>query len=183
MLRRVKLNRDSPENKELKELYEEAFPYEERIPYYDFFDIIDKFGGEFSAYYDGETVIAFVSFLRTKKFIYGAYFAVLKETREKGYGQKIVSDILERYKGDAPLLIECESPYQKKRANPELRKRRHDFYVRNGFKDTGRIVSINGVETSVMTTAKGDVPPEDIEETLKEVQPFYDKFPSLQKGK
>ena len=39
MLRRVSINRDSPENKRLKEIYDNAFPIEERVPYYDFFDL------------------------------------------------------------------------------------------------------------------------------------------------
>ena len=184
MLRRVELKRDSPENKVLKELYEEAFPLGERIPYYEQFDFVDKFGGEFSAYYIGETLISFLSLFRTKKFIFGGgYLAVKKEIRGKGYGQKIVSEALDRYKDDVPFIIECESPYQTNSPNPEIRKRRHAFYARNGFRDTGKIVTINGVDTTVMTNAKEHVSLEEIEEALKEVEPFYNKFPFLEEEK
>ena len=36
MLKRIQINRNSPENKALKEIYDNAFPYDERVPYYDY---------------------------------------------------------------------------------------------------------------------------------------------------
>ena len=127
MLKRVQITRDSPENKALKEIYDNAFPIEERVPYYEFFDLLDKFGGEFSAYYDGDILLGMFNALRTPKYNHGAFTAVDEKLRGKGYGQKILTDILERYKNDKPFLVDCESPKQENAANIVIRKRRHAF--------------------------------------------------------
>lgn len=55
-------------------------------------------------------------------------------TRGKGYGQQILTHVMERYKGQTSVF-DMESPRQEC-DNSEQRKRRHAFYLRNGFRDT-----------------------------------------------
>ena len=183
MLRRVSINRDSPENKRLKEIYDNAFPIEERVPYYDFFDLIDSMGGEFSAYYVGDILIGMFNAFRLKKYNYGGYTAVDEKLRGKGYGQKIVTDILERYKNDYPFLVDCKSPLQANSPNQEIRKRRHAFYLRNGLKDTGKYATIHNIDYTIMTTSKEPVSQEDIDEATVMLKPLRDLIPAFEKGK
>ena len=181
MLKRIQINRNSPENKALKEIYDNAFPYDEKVPYYDFFDLLDTMGGEFTAYYDGENLLGMFVGFRMKKYNYGGYLVVDEKFRGKGYGQKIVTDILDRYSKDNPFLVDCESPFQTNAPNLEIRKRRHAFYLRNGMKDTGRYITVHNVDYIIMTTSKEPVPQEDIDEAYVTLKPFIEKIPASEK--
>ena len=172
MLKRIQINRNSPENKALKEIYDNAFPYDERVPYYDFFDLLDTMGGEFTAYYDGENLLGMFVGFRMKKYNYGGYLVVDEKFRGKGYGQKIVTDILDRYSKDNPFLVDCESPFQTNAPNLEIRKRRHAFYLRNGMRETGRNFTVHNVDYIILTTGKEPVPQEDIDEAYATLKPL-----------
>ena len=69
-----------------------------------------------------------------KTFNWYWYFAVREELRGKRYGQQILDQLIERYKGQT-CVLDMESPYQQPCDNIEQRKRRHEFYLRNGFRD------------------------------------------------
>ena len=106
-----------------------------------------------------------------KNYNYAADIAVMENLRGKGYGQKILSDVLERYKAK-PFLMEAESPRQLDAPNIEIRKRRHAFYLRNGIKDTGRYFTLNGDEFTIMTTSTEPVAQEDIDAAFDYLKPL-----------
>ena len=179
MLRRVDINRDSAENELLRAIYDNAFPIEERIPFYKIFDLLDLLGGEFSAYYDGETLVGLYIGFKMKKYNYGGYRAVEEKLRGRGYGQKILNDILDRYKNDYPFLADCESPLQADAPNLEIRKRRHAYYLRNKITDTGTYITYNGVQYTIMTNSKDPIPKKDIDEAFDFLQPIRDTIPVM----
>ena len=92
---------------------------------------------DFTAYYDDDTFVGFTIIYPRPSFSWYWYFAVRDELRGKGYGQQILNDVIERYKGQT-TVFDMESPRQEC-ANSEQRKRRHQFYLRNGFRDTTSI--------------------------------------------
>ena len=168
MFKIVQITKDNCDNKEIKELYESAFPIEERMPYEKFFLPFDSIELDFRAYYDGDTFIGF-------------FIAYIEKLWGRGYGLKIVLDILEKSKTDIPLLGEVESPDQKDAPNLEIRKRRLAFYLRNGVVDTGIHLTHNGVEYTIVTTTKEPIPQEDLDEMVDILKPLNDAFPLIEK--
>ena len=88
-------------DEKVKQLYETAFPEDEQIPWKDLMRLIGEMPLDFTAYYDGETFIGFTIVYPRKQFNWFWYFAVCKEQRGKGYGQKILTQMIEHYKGQS----------------------------------------------------------------------------------
>ena len=78
----------------IKQLYETAFPEDEQIPWDDLMRLVEKMPLDFTAYYDGEAFIGFTIVYPRKKFNWFWYFAVCEELRGKGYGQKILTQLI-----------------------------------------------------------------------------------------
>ena len=81
------------------------------------------------------------------------YFAVREDLRGKGYGQQILTVMMEKYKGQS-CVLDMESPTQDC-DNIEQRKRRHAFYLRNGFRDTKVYRTYNDITMTVMMMGEG----------------------------
>ena len=111
-----------------------------------------------------------------KRYSYAAFLAVTEKLRGKGYGQKILTDILEKNKKECPLIAEVESPTQIDAPNLEIRKRRFAFYMRNGIIDTGLQYTRNGVIYNILTTCEKPIPKEDIEELSAILKPLDDIY-------
>ena len=177
MLRVVQVTKDNKDTEGLREAYKAAFPKEERVPYDDLFNLPEPLVADVKAYYSGDTFIGiFVAYV-LKKYNYPAYLAIVENMRNKGFGQKILKEVLFNYTNDKPFLCDVESPYQKDAPNPEIRKRRHAFYNRIGIMDTDKFCTVNGVEYTIMTTSKEPVSQEDIDEAIGSLNAFTDRIP------
>lgn len=103
------------------------------------------------AYYDGGAFVGFTCTVETEKYRYISFIAVSEALRNKGSGSLLLAEL----KAQTPrraLLVEVESP------NPQtqdaaLRQRRKNFYIRNGFMDTGRHINNRGVDYDILSTA------------------------------
>ena len=95
----------------IKRLYESAFPEGEQIPWDDLMRLVGEMPLDFTAYYDGEEFIGFTIVYPRKSFNWYWYFAVREEMRGKGYGQRILSQLIEHYKGQT-CVLDMESPTQ-----------------------------------------------------------------------
>lgn len=115
-------------DEQIKLLYQTAFPENEQIPWDDLIPLIDQMNLDFTTYYEDEKFVGFTIVFPHKQFNWFWYFAVKPELRGKGKGQKILTSIIEKYKGKT-LVLDMESPKQKC-DNLEQRIRRHDFYIR-----------------------------------------------------
>ena len=83
------------EVKKIKQLYETAFPEDEQIPWEDLMRLVGEMPLDFTAYYDGEAFIGFTIVYPRKSFNWFWYFAVNEELRGKGYGQQILTQLIE----------------------------------------------------------------------------------------
>ena len=119
---------------QLKLLYQTAFPENEQIPWNDLIRLIEEMNLDFTAYYEDNNFIGFTIIFPHKKFNWFWYFAVIPELRGQGKGRKILAALIEKYKGKN-IVLDMESPKQEC-DNKEQRIRRHNFYSRNGFRDT-----------------------------------------------
>ena len=133
-MREIKITSADKDCAELRQLYQTAFPEEEQIPWKELMRLVDEMPLDFTAYYEGDDFVGFTIVYPRKTFNWFWYFAVREELRGRGIGQQILTQLMERYKGQSSIL-DMESPDHPS-PNPEQRKRRHGFYLRNGFRDT-----------------------------------------------
>lgn len=162
-------------DKQIRQLYQTAFPKEEQIPYEDLRTLITTMHLDFTAYYDGEQLMGFTIVWPREKFNWFWYFAVREELRGKGHGQQILSRLIRKYDGYMNIL-DMESPEQLCE-NTEQRKRRHAFYLRNGFRDTGIGKSFDGIDYTIMMNGTGTFSLQDYECVLSELRSFWRAMP------
>jgi len=155
----------------IKQLYETAFPEDEQIPWNDLMRLVKEMALDFTAYYDGETFIGFTIVYPRKQFNWFWYFAVQEELRGKGYGQQILTQLIEKYKGKT-CVLDMESPTQVCE-NMEQRRRRHAFYLRNGFRDTNVYRTYNDITMTIMMMGQGTFTIQDWDDIIHELQQFW----------
>ena len=151
----------------LRELYEAAFPEEEQIPWDDLMVLVEKMPLDFIAYYDDGALMGFTIVYPRKSFNWFWYFAVPQQLRGNGVGQKILSRLIEKYKNYTNIL-DMESPEQEC-DNLEQRRRRHAFYLRNGFRDTGVGRSFGGIDYTIMMMGDGTFTMQDYDTIIAEL--------------
>ena len=158
-------------DEKIKHLYQTAFPDGEQIPWNDLMRLVGEMPLDFMAYYDGEDFIGFTITYPRKSFNWFWYFAVREELRGKGYGQEILTQIIEQYKGQS-LVLDMESPTQVSE-NIDQRKRRHHFYLRNGFRDTNIYRTYNDITWTIMMIGEGTFTMKDWDDIINELQQFW----------
>ncbi len=123
---------------QVKELYMEAFPPEERIP---FFFIKKKAKTKdadiFSVYDDGK-FIGIVHCVYYLDIVYIYYLAIKKSERANGYGTKLLRALSHKF-ADKRITLNIEVITQDC-DNRELRVKRKEFYMKNGYKECGYYV-------------------------------------------
>ena len=180
MLNIVTINSGNADNEELRRLYETAFPEQEQIPYEDLIELLDKMDIDYTAYYDDDMLVGLTMVLRLPRYNWAWYFAVRDELRGKGYGQGILSMVLEKYRNGHPFIMDIESPYQPDAPNPEQRRRRHAFYVRNGFKDTPTSRTWDGLTFTILTNSDEPFTQQDYDEIVAALRAVWENMPGKQ---
>lgn len=159
-------------DEQLRWLYQTAFPVEEQIPWDDLMRLVVEMPLDFTAYYDDDMMIGFTIVYPRPTFNWFWYFAVREELRGQGYGQQILSSLMERYKDESNIL-DMESPDQMPCDNLEQRRRRHAFYLRNGFRDTNVCRSFDGITYTIMMKGEGTFTMKDYDAIISELQQFW----------
>lgn len=180
MLKSIAIHSGNADNEQLRRLYETAFPTEEQIPYDDLIYLLDTMDIDYTAYYDGEMLVGLTMVLRLPRYNWGWYFAVREPLRGKGYGQDILSAVLDKYRDERPFVIDIESPDQPDAPNPEQRSRRHAFYVRNGFKDTPTSRTWDGLTFTIMTNSDEPFTQQDYDDIVAALRAVWENMPGEQ---
>ncbi len=162
----------------LKSLYETAFPTEEQIPWDDLMVLVERMPLDFTAYYEGETLMGLFIVYPRKSFNWFWYFAVPEELRGKGVGHQILSRVIEKYK-DGTNILDMEGPEQECE-NQAVRRRRHAFYLRNGFRDTGVGRSFSGIDYTIIMMGDGTFTMMDYDEIISELRSHWDNIPNAE---
>lgn len=165
-------------DEELRRLYEIAFPEEEQIPWGDLMHLVDAMPLDFTAYYDDGVLMGFTIVYPRPSFNWFWYFAVPESLRGNGVGQKVLSQLIGKY-NDSTNILDMESPEQVCE-NQAIRRRRHNFYLRNGFRDTGVGRSFKGVDYTIMIMGDGTFTMNDYDEIIAELRSFWDAMPKLE---
>lgn len=180
-LQTIEINSNNANDAKLRHLYETAFPAQEQIPYDDLVYLLDKLDIDYTAYLDGDTFVGLTMVLRLPHYNWGWYFAVREELRSRGYGQDILTALLEKYRGKGnPFIIDIESPLQVDAPNPQQRQRRHAFYRRNGLKDTPTSRTFEGITYTIMTNSDEPFTQQDYDNIIAALRSVWDNMPSEQ---
>jgi ribosomal protein S18 acetylase RimI-like enzyme len=126
----IKLNRiieqDDNAGKEAMQIYESAFPIEEKRPLEKHIKLMRENPlFRFYAAMNAEKVIGMSVLWELGDFAYIDYLAVAQDDRNKGYGKLIVKQLQHLYNG--LMVLEVEMP------DKDLAKRRIKFYTQLGF--------------------------------------------------
>lgn len=108
------------------ELYEDAFPIEERRSLEDQTEILKNDDYYFDVLIDKGEFIGFIFWWDFETYRYIDHFATSKNIRNKGFGKLILNTFIDS--GSKPILLEVELPIS------TINERRIKFYERIGFK-------------------------------------------------
>ena len=135
---------------QIRRLYMQAFPKAERKPFAMIKQKVQKGSMDILAVRgEDPAVMGFAITLKYQDMVLIDYFTIAPEFRNRGAGSEALKLLREWYRG-ARLFLEIEV-VDPEAANYEERKRRKQFYQRNGFSATGKFFSIFGVRMELMT--------------------------------
>ena len=169
MIRFEKIDENTNNLEEIKQLYLDAFPFEERIPFYIMVLVGNDKGVEFLSIYDDDTWLGFIHTLVGDKLSYIFYFAIDNRLRQSGYGSKI----LHEYKKIHPRLSLAIEPIEENSDNIKQRRKRLEFYKKNGFESLDTKVVEMGIEFELMGAKGMEIKESDYKKLVKK---FFDSF-------
>lgn len=166
------------DDESLRSLYQTAFPEEEQIPWRDLMRLVEEMPLDFTAYYEDKQFVGLTIVLPIKSDKRQAsplnwfwYFAVHEDWRGKGYGQQILNQLIKHYDNQT-IVLDMESPEQPCE-NLEQRKRRHAFYIRNGFRDTYVYRTYNDITFTIMIKGEGTFTMQDWDYIVEKLKQFW----------
>lgn len=142
-IKKVKLR-----NIDVKDIYIDSFPKKERMPFQMMVAMSKLWNTDFWAFYDKDTLCGFIYLAHNRKIVFVMFLAVDKTIRSNGYGSAILQEIQYKYP-DKKIIISIE-PCDKNAPDIELRVRRKGFYLRNGYRETGYRMELNGVVQEII---------------------------------
>ena len=169
MIRFEKIDENTKNLEDIKQLYMDAFPFDERIPFYIMVSVGNDRGVEFLSIYDDDTWLGFIHTLVGEKLSYIFYFAIDGSLRQSGYGSKIIRE----YKKMHPKLSLAIEPIEEDSDNIKQRKKRLAFYEKNGFETLDTKVVEMGVEFELMGAKGMEIKESDYKSLVKK---FFDSF-------
>ena len=120
-------------DKELRKLYHDAFPINERIPFdqiTEYRDIID-----INIFTYNSNFVGFSINVLYKDLLYVLYFAMTSKYRSKGFGSQAM-ELIRRNNLDKSIVLDIEA-INPNSTNSLERIKRKKFYLRAGFMETG----------------------------------------------
>lgn len=135
--------------KNVCELYEEAFPESEKKPWTVMEELVKQNKMEILAIEKEDEFIGLAINLIDGETALLDYFAIDPEKRNCGYGGDCIRTLLEKFR-DKKYIFEIEMQ-DENAENAEDRKRRKAFYLRNGLKETGLFANVYQVDFEMLT--------------------------------
>ncbi|MCD7885131.1 MAG: GNAT family N-acetyltransferase [Lachnospiraceae bacterium] len=162
------------------DLYQEAFPEQERKP----FSLIERKAAmgemEMLLIREEKKRIGFAIVAYGERLVLLDYFAISPRWRGQGYGSAAL-ELIQGLYSDRPLFLEIEKPLtadtessdgqaggmdpEEKEGASDIRQRRKAFYLRNGMLETGVQVELFGVKMELLSTVPGL--------TFEDCEPLY----------
>ena len=140
--------------KQIKHLYETAFPKEERAPLFTLYQKAKKEKNHFYAIVEDGEFTGLMYTIQDMNMVYVFFFAIVEEKRGQGYGSKALSILKEMYP-DYTITLMIEDTEDKTVDNYAQRIQRLKFYERNGFMQLHIHINEAGVDYELLGTQKG----------------------------
>ena len=150
MLNTKKVTNNSEDRLQVMELYEEAFPPYERMPFDLMLELNEIENVDLCSVYDDNEFIGFYLMIRSNNLAYVSFLAIVPEKRSQGYGSRVLNFIKASYPGYEILLD--EEPVREGSENYEQRLARKHFYEKNGFSSTHYLNSAYGQDYEILST-------------------------------
>lgn len=130
-----RLTKRSADMKKTKQLYKNAFPADERAPFFLLMSKVRKDGVDFWGIYNGSEWVGLMYVVSDKDIAYVFHFAIDDKVRGKGFGSGALEAAKAIYK-DKNLFLAIEE-LDPKADNYAERVKRKSFYQRCGFEPLG----------------------------------------------
>ena len=146
-----------PFNKEnlsrIKKLYRAAFPRIERKPFRMILRQCEKGEAELYAIESNDGMfLGLAVTVKQSDIVMLDYFAIHPKARGKGVGSRALKMLRSKY-ADRRFILEIESVDEPCK-NPEIRKKRREFYLRNGMKPAGYTAQVFFTVLEVLTAGE-----------------------------
>lgn len=132
----------------VKEIYMEAFPKQERKPFFVLKHSVKKGKVKIFVAMEGEELLGFVAAIPYKGMVMVDYLAVSSKIRSKGTGSFLMQEVC-KYFQDKTIVLLIER-LDEVAENAEQRIARRRFYVKNGFTSSELFVEGEGGEMEIM---------------------------------
>lgn len=144
---------DSQGRSQIKEIYETSFPKSEKFPFWILKQCNKENNVRLDAIIDHDTdkIIGIRFLIFYDDIVYLMYVAIDKKYRNKGFGSLVLRDLVLR-QADTSVLLCIEKPSICEKEN--IKVRRKDFYLRNGFYETGCFIEDSDVEYEFLSSSK-----------------------------
>lgn len=140
------------EIEEITAMMTSSFPEEEQTAIAELRQLTRQSYVNFNAHYYDSELCGFSFTVRDRNFILLLYLVVKQNFRSSGIGTQIIKSIIHD-KGGHVLILNVE-PLDGNAANYTQRKRRYNFYMRNGLTDTGCYLLHEGVEYLILASQR-----------------------------
>ena len=141
----------APNPREIKTLYQTAFPKEELLPWWVVRLLTVQKCANLTGYYQKESLAGFTFTATAGDILFVLFFAVEEGKRGMGLGSEILNYLKETNPGKT-IVLNVE-PILETAQNNDQRIRRMAFYQKNGFYDTGYYIrEVGGVFRVLATT-------------------------------
>ena len=128
-------------------LAEEAFPPEEYLAPSKLAEMAKAENFDFLALLDGDAFVGFMVVQTYQNLAYLFFLAIEPSCRSKGYGSRAIETLKAEYPGKKQV-VDFEMP-DSAAPNWKQREKRRDFYLRNGYRETGLFLTYLGVDYEV----------------------------------
>lgn len=175
----ITLKKLSPESRDriyFEKINYEAFPPLEWMSFDEIFEFASKTNTDVLGIYDGRKPIGFIVLLKNDVCGYIYYFAVDTSSRSKGYGAAAMKKLMETYP-DLQLILDFEV-LDKDAENYEQRVSRKNFYLNNGFHETGHYTLLSEERFEVVCS-DGELRTEGLKDLLRILHEHRPEFPDV----
>ena len=115
-----------------QQLYQQAFPAEDRFPFWGLRLFSLRPAIRFDAIVNSHhQPIGLVYLIHGEGLLFVLYFAIDASCRSQGYGSRIIAELERQYPSDT-IVLDIRTP-DANAADAQQRQKRLDFYLRNGF--------------------------------------------------
>ena len=162
-----KITKESRYWQQINSLAKEAFPPEEYLAPDKLVEMSEAENFDFLVLTDEGDFVGFMVVQTYKNLAYLFFLAIDSSRRSKGYGSYAIEALKEAYP-EKKQVVDFEM-LDEKADNYEQRKKRRNFYLRNGYKETGLFLSYLGVDYEVFCM-EDDFDVEEFKELMTTIQ-------------